>query len=174
MLMLRAILISVLILLVIGNSSYSAYAASSKVKIEGNHGKYVQCMKRIALHYKIPFNVFFAMAKTEGGWIGLYRGNKPYKNGKRTYDIGLMQINSSWIKIFKRKFDVSVTTLANNGCINILFAAKIYDYERRLLKKNNKKAGVWNIVGNYHSKNIFLQKKYILKVAKNIPKRSSI
>jgi len=156
---------SMLLLWAMVIGTHDVYAA--KVKIEGNHGKYLTCMKRIARHYHIPFNVFFAMAKTEGGWIGLYRGNKPHKNGSRTYDIGLMQINSSWMGIFKNQFNVSARTLANNGCVNILFAAKIFDYERTMLRKRKKKMSVWDVVGNYHSKDQGLQNKYIKRVVEH-------
>ena len=132
--------------------------------------EYMQCMKRITKHYDIPLGVFYGMAKTEAGWIGLYRPNKRKRDGTRTYDMGLMQINSAWLKILGNKFHLSAKSIADNGCLNILIAAKIYDYERKMIQRKHprRKVSVWDVVGNYHSKSRSLQAKYVKKVVNNM------
>lgn len=98
-----------------------------------------QCITEAANRFDLPDIVLRGILAVESGKIGELRVNM---NG--TYDIGPMQINSSWLPKFKDY--VSKQELLYNGCTNIQVGAWI-------LKYNINKAGgnLWKGIGNYHS-----------------------
>lgn len=97
------------------------------------------CIAQTAKRFNLPEALLRSVLEVESGKVGELRVNK---NG--TYDIGPMQINSSWLN----KFSTHVTKeqILYNGCTNIQVGAWILRY-------NIDKAGnIWQGIGNYHSK----------------------
>jgi soluble lytic murein transglycosylase-like protein len=76
-------------------------------------------------------------------------------NSNGSFDIGVMQINSLWIK-----------SLANKGFkANLLNDSNNINIACYILKENmNKGYGLWQAVGLYHSSNKRLQAVYIKRV----------
>lgn len=138
----RKLLERLLILILMIFPSASIAGKHDRVTVDGDGGRYIQCMKKIGAKNSIPFHLFYALAKTEGGWIGLEK-----KNSNGTYDLGLMQINTIWLKHLVR-LGITRDLLKNNGCANILASAVIFRYERKNFAKGND----WDAVGHYHSK----------------------
>lgn len=117
----------------------------------------VACWNEVAAWYGINVHLLYAIAKTESNLNpGAMNRNK---NG--SYDIGLMQINSSWLPTLK-KYGVEETQL-KDPCVNLQVGAWI-------LSQNMRHLGVtWEAVGAYNAKNPALRVKYAKKVYKNIP-----
>jgi len=117
----------------------------------------VACWEEVAAWYGINVHLLYAIAKTESNLNpGAMNRNK---NG--SYDIGLMQINSSWLPTLK-KYGVEEKQL-KDPCVNLQVGAWI-------LSQNMRNLGVtWEAVGAYNAKNPALRVKYAKKVYKNIP-----
>jgi soluble lytic murein transglycosylase-like protein len=96
------------------------------------------CITQTAKRFSLPEIVLKSILEVEAGKVGELRVNK---NG--TYDIGPMQINSSWLN----KFDgyVSKEDILYNGCTNIQVGAWILRYNI------DKTGNLWQGIGNYHS-----------------------
>lgn len=115
------------------------------------------CWEEAGARYHISPYLLYAIAKTESGLnpAALNRN----KNG--SYDIGLMQINSSWFPTL-RKFGVDEAQLLD-PCTSIHVGAWI-------LAQNMQRLGYsWDAVGAYNSSKQELRVKYALKVYRNIP-----
>lgn len=96
------------------------------------------CITETSKRFSLPEMLLKSVLAVESGKVGEIRLNK---NG--TYDIGPMQINSSWLDKFKGY--ITKEDILYNGCTNIQVGAWILRY-------NIDKAGnVWQGVGNYHS-----------------------
>ncbi|EEC7304953.1 lytic transglycosylase domain-containing protein [Escherichia coli] len=93
--------------------------------------------------------------------------SKINKNG--TYDIGIMQINSSHLDLLS-KFNISEDDLLNDACINISVAGYI-------LASNIKSRGnTWDAVGAYNAgyfntpNAVELRRQYAMKIYKTYTK----
>ncbi|EKD9823945.1 type III secretion system LEE muramidase EtgA [Escherichia coli] len=93
--------------------------------------------------------------------------SKTNKNG--TYDIGIMQINSSHLDLLS-KFNISEDDLLNDACINISVAGYI-------LASNIKSRGnTWDAVGAYNAgyfntpNAVELRRQYAMKIYKTYNK----
>lgn len=96
------------------------------------------CLNQAAKRFSLPEILLKSILEVEAGKVGELRINK---NG--TYDIGPMQINSSWLNKFNGY--VSKEDILYNGCTNLQVGAWILRY-------NIDKAGnFWQGIGNYHS-----------------------
>jgi len=143
----------------------NAQGASNRVFIDSPNanGVYMRCMGHTARSFNIPIALFYAMAHQEHGYIGAKIANKSRRTGKvMSYDYGLFQINSRWINLFKHSLAIDETLVANNGCANIWLAGYIFNYERSHFSRGDN----WRAVGNYHSKDSKIQKRYVNKVRK--------
>lgn len=111
-----------------------------------------QCVVETAKRFDLPDILLKAMLAVEAGKIGELRVNL---NG--SYDIGPMQVNSSWLPQFKNY--ISKDDILYNGCKNIQVGAWILRY-------NIDQAGgdYWTGIGNYHSKNKEKHEKYRKKI----------
>jgi len=69
------------------------------------------CFKEASEQYNINYYLLLAIAKTESNFT--VRAINYNRNG--TYDLGIMQINSSWLPILKISKDI----LLNDPCYNI-------------------------------------------------------
>jgi soluble lytic murein transglycosylase-like protein len=97
------------------------------------------CFDKAAERYKVPAGLLYAIAQTESGVrVGARNINK---NG--TEDIGVMQINSSWLKKLKQ-YGIERESLYD-ACTNIHVGAWV-------LAHNIKQYGqTWEAVGAYNA-----------------------
>lgn len=113
---------------------------------------YKECFIMAGIYYQIPPDLLYVIAKTETNL-------NPHSiniNKNKTYDIGIMQINSSWLKKLQ-KAGITPKDLIN-PCLNIQIGAWI-------LKDNIKRYGLnLKAIGAYNSQNPYYQKIYTLKV----------
>ena len=115
------------------------------------HDVPLECINHSATTFQVPAALIVSVIKTEGGWNGAAIKNK---NG--TYDLGVMQVNSSWISTLK-KYGITQESLQFNPCTNVHAATWI------LAKAMSTKEG-WQGVGNYHSRTPSHNKRYREKV----------
>jgi soluble lytic murein transglycosylase-like protein len=115
------------------------------------------CWEQAAIRYGVNPHLLYAIAKTESGMNPLATNRN--KNG--SYDVGLMQINSSWFPLL-RKYGVTEQQLFD-PCTSIHVGAWV-------LAQNMRRMGnSWEAVGAYNAKDPALRIRYALKVYKNIP-----
>jgi soluble lytic murein transglycosylase-like protein len=120
-------------------------------------GRAEACWEQAAHRYGVNTYLLYAIAKTESN----LNPNAINRNANGSYDIGLMQINSSWLPTLRR-YGVSEKDLYE-PCINIQVGAWV-------LANNMQRMGnSWNAVGAYNAKSQKLREKYALKVYKNLP-----
>lgn len=117
------------------------------------------CWEEAAAHYGVNVHLLYAIAKTESG-LNPNAVNRKNVNG--SYDIGLMQINSSWLPTL-RKHGIDEQQLYD-PCTSIQVGAWI-------LAGNMRRLGTtWEAVGAYNARNAALRIKYAWKVYRNIPR----
>jgi soluble lytic murein transglycosylase-like protein len=117
------------------------------------------CWEEAAAHYGVNPYLLYAIAKTESG-LNPNAINRSNRNG--TYDIGLMQINSSWLPTLK-KHGIDEKQLYD-PCTSIQVGAWI-------LAQNMRRMGTtWEAVGAYNARDAALRIKYAWKVYRNIPR----
>ncbi len=110
-----------------------------------------RCFLEASRAYNVNMLLLKAIAYTESGL-----NHKSVNDNGKTYDIGIMQINSSWIPLLK-KMGISEYDLWN-PCINIHIGAWI-------LRRNIDQYGpVWNAVGAYNARSPEKRKRYVRKV----------
>lgn len=119
-----------------------------------------QCVVSASHRYQIPPEGLLSILMTEGGRPGLSKSNT---NG--SYDLGVMQVNTIWLRPGSPLFGyVTAESLKNDLCVNIHAAAWI-------LASNMRKVGnIWNAVGRYHSPgNVELATGYMNRVSRKVP-----
>jgi soluble lytic murein transglycosylase-like protein len=115
------------------------------------------CWDEAGQRYSVNPYLLYAIAKTESGM----NPNAINRNPNGSTDIGLMQINSSWLPILSR-YGVSLRDLYN-PCTSINVGAWI-------LSQNQRKLGnTWEAVGAYNAVSPDKRIKYASKVYKNLP-----
>jgi soluble lytic murein transglycosylase-like protein len=120
-------------------------------------GRAEACWEQAAHRYGVNTYLLYAIAKTESN----LNPKAINRNANGSYDIGLMQINSSWLPTLRR-YGVTEKDLYE-PCISIQVGAWI-------LGSNMQRMGnSWNAVGAYNAKSQKLREKYALKVYKNLP-----
>lgn len=102
------------------------------------HGVPLECINQAAVTYHVPATMIVSVMKIENGQNGMAIKNK---NG--TYDLGVMQINSSWLPKLK-KHGIDKATLQHDGCMNVMVGSWI-------LAQGIAKSEGWVGLGNYHS-----------------------
>lgn len=123
-------------MLLIGFGASPVYAVGSPA---GNSG---QCLTQAATHYGVNLGILESVRAVEGGWPGAR-----VKNRNGTRDLGVMQINSSWLSNpVLRARGITETRLANDTCVNYWVATWIYAHELR-----DTGGDPWAAAGNYHS-----------------------
>jgi len=134
---------------------HSLLFASTNIK----YNKYDTIFKKAGKHYHLPWFLIKMVAITENSKL---KANLVRKNKNGTEDIGLMQINTLWIKLLHKKFPHINKKTLKNPIVNIYTGGYI-------LYKNIKKYGYsWKSVGYYHSFNSKYSKKWIKRVKENI------
>lgn len=115
------------------------------------------CWEQVGARYSINPYLLYAIAKTESG----LNAAAIHRNKDGSYDVGMMQINSSWLPIL-RKYGIDDRQLLD-PCTSIEVGAWI-------LAQNMQRMGnSWNAVGAYNSSKPVERLKYALKVYKNLP-----
>jgi hypothetical protein len=100
------------------------------------------CSISAAIKYEIPANIMLAVVEKEAGTPG-----KANKNSNGTWDIGLLQFNSSYISELNHKYGISFKDVAGNDCYSYDLAA----WRIRGHIKNDK-GNIWIKASNYHSR----------------------
>ncbi len=103
------------------------------------HDVPISCINQAAETYSIPAELIMAIIFVEGGRNGIAMANS---NG--SFDYGVMQINSAWLKQAGQK-GASVYDLQYNACQNVMIGTWILNQNIQM-EPNLIKA-----VGNYHS-----------------------
>jgi len=73
------------------------------------------CWSKAAEAYNVPIDLMYAIARVESR-MHARTVSRPNANG--SYDIGLMQINSSWLPTLK-KYGITEQALLNDACLNL-------------------------------------------------------
>ncbi len=119
------------------------------------------CIVSASHRFNLPPEALLSLAIVEGGKRG---SSTPNTNG--TKDLGLMQVNTVWLKEASPLSPyVNFTSLVNDVCTNVHAAAWI-------LATQVKKTGgdIWRAIGMYHHpSNNQLAQKYITKVNLKLP-----
>ncbi|MET3133310.1 soluble lytic murein transglycosylase-like protein [Oxalobacteraceae bacterium GrIS 1.11] len=116
------------------------------------------CWEEAGAKYGVNPYLLYAIAKTESHLnpLALNRAN-----GNGSYDVGLMQINSSWLPTL-RKYGIEEKQLYD-ACTSIHVGAWILSQNMRRLGNS------WAAVGAYNARSPTHRLAYALKVYKNIP-----
>jgi len=119
-----------------------------------------RCIIKSALYYDINPHLIKAVAKVEAGKPGTISKNK---NG--TYDLGVMQLNTTNFKLLKKNFaQVELSDIIYSPCINIALGTWF------LKKQIDNANDYWTGVGNYHSKTQKYHNRYLKKVIREYQK----
>lgn len=102
------------------------------------HDVPLSCINESAIQYHVPATMILSVIKTENGSNG-----SRVKNTNGTYDLGVMQINTSWLPILQKK-GISEEELRSNPCVNVHVGTWI-------LAQGIANSEGWRGVGNYHS-----------------------
>ncbi|ABI62666.1 lytic transglycosylase domain-containing protein [Granulibacter bethesdensis] len=107
---------------------------------------YIACMASTASYYHLPPRVLPSIQAVEKGAVGVV-----HRNANGTEDLGLMQINTSWIEPIAHFTGLSVQAtrvrLLMDPCFNIAAAGAI------LRDHLNASGGnMMMAIGNYHSR----------------------
>jgi hypothetical protein len=116
------------------------------------------CLLMSAHLYSVPPAVLTGIHQVEGGHIGQEVG--PNKNG--TYDLGPMQINTSWLPLLASRWGVSQDTarrwVRDDACTNAGVAAWI-------VRENlNETGDLGTAIAYYHSRTPYYNEPYRAKV----------
>jgi soluble lytic murein transglycosylase-like protein len=124
------------------------------------------CMVAAATTFHLPVHALPAIQRAEGGWIGAVQ---PNKDG--SHDLGLMQVNTRWIKPLSGATGLPAQTVATRlilePCFNITMAAFIL---RNYVDEEH--GNMWQAIGDYHSHTPGLNTAYkfrVMQEASNLP-----
>lgn len=115
------------------------------------------CWEQSAQKYGVNAHLLHAIAKTESS----LNPAAINRNTNGTYDVGLMQINSSWLPRLRR-FGISETDLYE-PCVSIDVAAWILAYNMR------QHGNTWAAVGAYNTPDPARGLQYAHRVYRNLP-----
>ena len=96
------------------------------------------CINQAAIYYHVPAALILSVIKQESGRNGEASVNK---NG--TYDLGVMQINSSWLPTLAR-YGITREQVQYDPCVNVQVGTWLL---ASAMAENNG----WQGVGDYHS-----------------------
>lgn len=133
----------------------STYTESQTVSaaVATRAAKQKDCIQEASHRYSVDANLLKAIGAVESGFNPGAIG----KNTNGTEDLGIMQINSSWLPRLS-KFGITRDKLLNEPCTNIHVGAWI-------LADNIRRLGpTWNAVGAYNAVTVSKREKYVHKV----------
>lgn len=106
-------------------------------------GAQAMCFDEAGQMYEVNADLLRGIAQVESSMNPLAM-NMEHKERTGSYDIGLMQINSGWLKTLA-KFGITEMQMKTDPCLNVKVGAWI-------LKTNMNKMGAnWNAVGAYNA-----------------------
>ena len=112
------------------------------------------CWRQAAERYHVPIDLLYSIARVESH----NEKNPIHWNNDGSYDMGLMQINSSWLPTLKR-YGITRRTLTEKPCTNLNVGAWI-------LARGIRRYGLnWRGVGSYNASSPRLQAEYARSVA---------
>lgn len=117
------------------------------------HDVPVACINQAATEYQVPAALIMAIIQVEGGSTGL-----AMPNTNRTFDLGVMQINTSWASTFEQK-GYSISDIQNDACKNVMVG--VWILSQCLANNSNNLIAA---VGDYHSHTPAYNYKYAIKV----------
>lgn len=120
----------------------------------------VVCSILASIHYDVPANVLLAIADKEGGKPGQW-----VKNKNNTYDVGVMQFNTSYIKTLTAQYGIRAEHIATPGCYAYELAA--WRIHGHLV---NDSGDLWTRAANYHSKTPYYNSIYRADLVKKAQK----
>ncbi len=118
----------------------------------------LHCINEAAIEFHIPAKLILSILNIEQGKIG-----QTVKNKNGTYDIGPLQINSSWLPQLNR-MGITQHDIQYNPCTNVRVGTWILTKE--IAAQNNLLVGI----GNYHSHTYQLNKNYYTQIKVNFTK----
>jgi len=115
---------------------------------------FAHCFEEASAKYGVDSKLLKSIAKVESN----FNQNAIGKNKNGSVDIGLMQINSSWLPTLA-KYGITRETLINDACINVKVGAWVMASNIKQLGNN------WKAVGAYNSPTRLNQQIYAEKVS---------
>jgi soluble lytic murein transglycosylase-like protein len=115
-----------------------------------------ECFTGAATRYTINKSLLVAIARTESQ---MNPNAQSPKNKDGSYDIGLMQVNSTWLPTLKQ-YGLSKADLLS-ACTNIYVGAWI------MANNISRHGATWNAVGAYNATTMSKREIYVAKVRKN-------
>lgn len=126
------------------------------------HAVPLHCINEAAIEYHVPARLIISLLQVEQGRVGKIEYNK---NG--TYDIGPMQINSSWLSELKHH-GITQQDILSDPCINIKVGTWLLG--KFIASENNLLVGI----GDYNSHTKHYNQNYYQKVKINFTKLNLI
>jgi len=117
------------------------------------------CWGQAAKRYGVPVTLLYSIARVESGVNAQATGGN--KNG--SHDIGLMQINSSWLPKLA-KYGITERKLYADACLNLHVGAWILSDTIRTYGYN------WRGLGAYNARSDKLRAVYAAKVVRELKK----
>lgn len=118
----------------------------------------LHCINEAAVIYHVPAKLIIAVLYNEQGKVG-----KVSTNNNGSYDIGPMQINSTWIP-FLKKHGITRDDILYNACQNVRVGAWILG--KSIANARNMLVGI----GDYNSHTYQYNKIYYQRALKNYEK----
>ena len=119
---------------------------------------FLACMLAVSVQLQLPPRVLPAIQAVEGGRIGM-----AHLNTNGTEDLGLMQVNSTWIDVLARRLnqprDRLREQLVQDACFNIAVAGAIVKLHLR-----ETRGDLLSAIGDYHSRTLSRHRAYQEKV----------
>ena len=119
------------------------------VTLEEVHAQPKQCLQDAAQAFGHETDLLHAIALVESGGNCL-AVSKPNQNG--SYDIGCMQINSSWLPTLHARFGITERDLFD-PCTNVAVGAWVLANNKRRLGDSWRAVGAYNAVSETKRKN---------------------
>lgn len=120
--------------------AWACFRVTAVVGVLAAGAAHAACFDEAGLQYSVNAHLLRGIAQVESGMNPAAIGY----NRNKTYDIGLMQINSGWLPALA-KFGITELALKTNACLNVKVGAWI-------LASNIQRMGPnWSAVGAYNA-----------------------
>lgn len=117
------------------------------------------CADQASHAFGVPIEVIHVILEVEGGWAGA-----EIRNTNGSYDLGVMQINTQWLRKLSR-FGVTRADIRDNVCVNISVGTWLLASE---LAAGRTFA---EAIARYHSPTRRHQQRYLKKAAEYLERR---
>lgn len=110
------------------------------------------CINVAAIQFHVPAKLIISVLNIERGKVG-----QAVKNSNGTYDLGPMQINTSWLPELQQH-SITRDAIQYDPCVNVKVGAWILS--KAIANERNFLTGI----GNYHSHTLSYNSKYVQQV----------